>query len=208
MCALTVVITPILTFFIKKEAPNKKLILVFILCLVGIGLMTLNGQFKPALGDILCIMGAFAYAVDLVITDKAVHKEEVNAFQLGVYQLGFTGLYMLVLALLLEKPVLPSSPGVWESMLFLSVFCTGVAFIVQVVAQQYTSATHVGVIFAIEPVFAAIAAFLFAGEVLLPRGYLGAALMMAGILIMEVDFKSIFTKKDTPEELKLENSKE
>ncbi|QAT43034.1 DMT family transporter [Aminipila luticellarii] len=207
LCALTVVITPILTFILKKEAPGKKLILVLILCLIGIGLMTLDGNFKPALGDILCIMGAFAYAVDLILADKAVHHEEVQAFQLGVYQLGFTGAYMLVLSVVLETPVLPGSPGVWAAMLFLAIFCTGVAFIVQVVAQQYTSATHVGVIFALEPVFAAIAAFFFAGERLLPRGYWGAALMLVGIFIMEVDFKKFFAEKESSEKFSLEEDK-
>ncbi|MBE6034694.1 MAG: DMT family transporter [Clostridiales bacterium] len=208
LCALTVVITPILTFLIKKETPNKKLILVLLLCLIGIALMTLNEQLKPALGDVLCIMCAFAYAVDLIIADTAVHKEEVNAFQLGVYQLGFTGLYILILALVLETPVLPVEPSVWASMLFLAVFCTGVAFIVQVIAQQYTSATHVGVIFALEPVFAAVAAFFFAGERLLPRAYLGAALMLLGIFIMEIDIKSLFNRKRASEVLDLEDSEE
>lgn len=208
LCALTVVITPILTFLIKKETPNKKLILVLLLCLIGIALMTLNEQLKPALGDVLCIMCAFAYAVDLIIADTAVHKEEVNAFQLGVYQLGFTGLYILILALVLETPVLPVEPSVWASMLFLAVFCTGVAFIVQVIAQQYTSATHVGVIFALEPVFAAVAAFFFAGERLLPRAYVGAALMLLGIFIMEIDIKSLFNRKRASEVLDLEDSEE
>lgn len=206
LCALTVIITPILAFYIKKEAPNKKLIAVLIMCLIGIGLMTLNEQLKPALGDVLCILCAFIYAVDLMIVDKAVHKEEVNAFQLGVYQLGFTGLYMFVLAIVLETPVLPSKPSIWAAMLFLAIFCTGVAFIVQVIAQQYTSATHVGVIFALEPVFAAIAAFFFAGERLLPRAYIGALLMLAGIIILEVDFKSIVNKKIASNDLRIDNS--
>nr|WP_315022251.1 DMT family transporter [uncultured Aminipila sp.] len=205
LCALTVIITPILAFYIKKEAPNKKLIAVLIMCLIGIGLMTLNEQLKPALGDVLCILCAFIYAVDLMIVDKAVHKEEVNAFQLGVYQLGFTGLYMFVLAIVLEIPVLPSKPSIWAAMLFLAIFCTGVAFIVQVIAQQYTSATHVGVIFALEPVFAAIAAFFFAGERLMPRAYIGALLMLAGIIILEVDFKSIVNKKIASKGLDFDN---
>lgn len=198
LCALTVIFTPIVTFIIKKEKPSKKLILVLILCLIGIGLMTLNEHLKPALGDLLCIMCAFAYTIDLLIADKAVHKENVNAFQVGVYQLGFTGLYMLILSLLLEKPIIPSSGKVWVAMLFLAVFCTGIAFTVQVVAQQYTSATHVGIIFALEPVFAGIAAFAFAHEILHPRAYLGACLLMAGILIMEIDFPTLFLKRKKP----------
>ena len=133
--------------------------------------------------------------MDLLITEKAVSKEEVNAFQLGVYQLGFTGIFNLIIAFIVEEPSIPSTPSIWASVLFLAIFCTGVAFIVQAIAQQYTSAAHVGIIFALEPVFAGIVAFIFAHEVLLPRAYFGALLMIAGLFIMEIDFTKLRIRK-------------
>lgn len=194
LCALTVVFTPILSFFIKKQKPEKKMLAIVIVCFVGIALMSLNEQLKPALGDIFCLMCAFAYAVDLLITEAAVAKEEVDAFQLGVFQLGFTGLFMLILSFIFEDPVLPSSSAAWGSVIFLAVFCTGIAFIVQTIAQQYTSAVHVGVIFTLEPVFAGVVAFFLAGEILLPRAYFGAFLLVAGLLLMEIDLKALAVK--------------
>lgn len=194
LCGLTVVFTPILSFFIKKQKPEKKILVVIVVCFVGIALMSLNEQMRPALGDIFCLLCAVAYAVDLLITETAVAKEEVDAFQLGVFQLGFTGVLMLALSFFFETPVLPSSSAVWWSAVFLAVFCTGIAFIIQTVAQQYTSAAHVGVIFTLEPVFAGIAAFFLAGEVLLPRAYFGAFLLVAGLLLMEVDVKAFLAK--------------
>ena len=195
LCALSVVFTPLLGIIIFKQKPDKKMVFVVLVCLVGIALMSLNKDMKPALGDFFCLLCAFSYAVDLIITEKAVSKEEVNAFQLGVFQLGFTGVFMLILSFIFEEPCLPSSGIVWGSALFLAVFCTGVAFIAQAIAQQYTSATHVGVIFTLEPVFAGIVAFLLAGEILLPRAYFGAFLLLASLLIMEIDVKTLFNKK-------------
>ena len=119
----------------------------------------------------------------------------MDAFQLGVFQLGFTGLFMLVLSFIFETPALPSSGVCWGSAVFLAVFCTGVAFIVQAVAQQYTTASHVGVIFTLEPVFSGIVAFFFAGEILLPRAYAGAFLMLAGLLLMECNVKGLLKKQ-------------
>ena len=52
------------------------------------------------------------------------------------------------------------------------------------------TANHVGLIFTLEPVFATIVAFLFAKEVLAPRGYLGMALMLLSLLLMELDLPS------------------
>lgn len=193
LCALTVVITPILAFFVLKQRPEKKLAVVVVMSLIGIALLSLKDDLRPALGDIFCIMAAFAYAVDLLLTEVAVGKEDVNAFQLGVFQLGFTGLFNLLIAVFAETPTLPHTPKTWAAVLFLSIFCTGLAFIVQALAQQYTSASHVGVIFSLEPVFAGIVAFFLAGEILSPRAYVGATLLVSGLFIMELDIKKLLT---------------
>lgn len=187
LCAMAVIFTPILAFVFKKVVPRRKLILVLIMCLVGIALMSLDSHLQIARGDILCLTCSLAYAVHILLTEHAVAREDVDAFQLGVFQLLFTGVYMLVLAFLFETPCTPSSGAGWFAVIFLTIFCTGISFIVQSVAQQYTSASHVGVIFCLEPVFACIVAFFFAGEVLLPRAYFGACLMLAGLVLMEVD---------------------
>ena len=195
-CATAVIFAPILTFFIRKVVPDKKLALVVVLCTIGMALMAFDSNFHIASGDWLCLMAGFSYTIAILVTEAGVSRDDVDAFQLGVFQLGFTGVWMLILALLLETPVLPQSTGCWVSVGFLAIFCTGVAYIAQTIAQKYTSATHVGVIFTLEPVFAAIVAFLFAGERLLPRAYLGAVLMLLSLLIMEVDFKKLFKKRE------------
>ena len=139
-------------------------------------------------------MCAFAYAIDLLLTEKAVSHEEVDAYQLGVFQLGVTGVCNLIMAFITEQPHLPSTPSIWGAVLFLAIFCTGVAFVVQPVAQQYTTAAHTGVIFALEPVFAAVVAVIFAHEILTLKSYFGAFLMVLSIFVMEIDFGSLMKK--------------
>lgn len=207
LCGLAVIFTPIFAFIFKKQKPDRKLALVVVVCLVGIGLLTLNNEFRPALGDIFSVGCAVCYAIDLLITETAVAREDVNPFQLSVIQLGFTGLFNLILTLIFEKPQLPSTPEIWAYVLGLAIFCTGLAFIVQVSAQQYTSASHVGVIFTLEPLFSGVAAFLFAGEVLRPRAYFGAFLLVSSLFIMEVDFKKILSRRKEGKELQYEERK-
>ena len=177
LCALTVIFVPLIEILVLRKKPQKKIIFAVTMSLIGIMMLTLKDDFSINLanlrGDLLCILGATAYAVDLILTERAVAHEEVDAFQLGVFQLGVTGIYML-----------------WGSVIFLSVFCTGVAFIVQAIAQQYTTAAHVGIIFTLEPVFAAVVAYFFAGEVLTFKSYLGAGVMMAALFVTEIDFGS------------------
>jgi len=192
LCALTVVFTPIIGFIFLKQRLSRKMILSVSVCLVGIALLTLKDDFSINManlkGDVLCAMCAVAYAVHLLLTERAVAHEDVDAYQLGVFQLGVTGVCNLILAFFFETPHFPTEPGTWSAVVFLTVFCTGVAFVVQPMAQQYTTAAHVGVIYALEPVFAGIVAFLLAGEVLSGKAYFGAFLMLASIFIMEIDF--------------------
>lgn len=187
--------TPIIAYIFKGIKPDRKFKLVLCTSVIGIGLLTLNGEFKVASGDLLCILAAVAYGVDLNITETAVSHEDVDAFQLGVFQLGFTAIYCIVFSVAMNEFAIPTQPRVIGSTVFLAIFCTGIAFVVQAIAQQYTTASHVGVIFTLEPVFAGIIAFFVAGEVLTPRAYLGAVILILSLFIMEIDFSKYKNKK-------------
>lgn len=195
ICALPVVFTPLLDFLCNRRRPEKKLGVALLLCTVGLALLTLNEQFRPASGDLICLICAVCYAADMLVTEKAVKLPEVDAMTLGVCQLGVAGVLMLLVSALVEQPRLPSSPRIWGAAVFLGLFCSGVAFVIQAVAQQYTTASHVGVIFTLEPVFSAIVAYFFANEKLLPRGYIGAVLMLLSLLVMEMNWGALFKKR-------------
>lgn len=186
ICALPAVTTPVLNYFFTGQKPGRRMTVCIVLCAVGLALLTLNEAFRPALGDVICMGVALFYAFDLIFTEKAVTRTDVGPLQMGILELGVVGVIMLALALVLEQPRLPSTPLFWGSALFLALFCTGFAFVVQTVQQQYTSANHVGLIFTLEPLFSAIVAYFLADEVLLPRGYVGAALMMCSLVFMEL----------------------
>lgn len=198
LCGLSVVFTPILSSVVYRKAPEKKLVLVIIMSVTGIALLTLKDNFSVnydnLLGDLLSVMCAFMYAIDLLVTERAVQKEAVNPFQLGILQLGVTGILNLLLAFVFEKPHLPTIPKIWTSVLFLAIFCTGAAFIIQTIAQQHTTASHVGVIYSLEMVFAGIIAYVFAQDVLTFKSYIGALLMILSLFIMEVNFEGIFKR--------------
>lgn len=186
LCALPVVTTPVLQFFFMGKKPGKRLLISLSMCTIGMAMLTLNETFRPALGDIICLGVALFYALDLIVTEKAVVQPQVDPLQMGILELGVVGVIMLGLSLILEQPRLPSTPIIWGSAVFLALFCTGFAFVVQTVQQQYTTASHVGLIFTLEPLFSAIVAYFLADEVLSVRGYFGAALMMGSLVLMEL----------------------
>lgn len=196
ICALSTVTTPIIDGIFNHKSPGKKLGIALFLCTVGMALLTLGETFRPALGDVICLLCAVFYGVDLVITEHAVAQPEVDPIGLGVFQLSVTGTVMLILSCFLEMPHLPRSESVWGAALFLSIFCTGICFVVQTVEQQYTSASRAGLIFALEPVFSAVVAYVFADERMGVRGYIGALLMFLSLVLMELDVGKLLKRGD------------
>jgi drug/metabolite transporter (DMT)-like permease len=199
LSGLAVLITPVVSVILFRKKPSRKLTLAICICTAGVALLTLSDNFEMRFGDILCLTCSFGSAFHLLFTERAVRDRKANALQIGVYQQGFVGVFSLILALALERPeqglmTLPSGMGTWGALLLLTVFCSSLAFVFQSVAQQWTSAMRAGVIFAMEPVVAGVVARVFAGEVLLPRNYFGAALMVSALLIIEADFEKIAGK--------------
>ena len=110
LCALTVVFTPLLDYLFFRTKPSRKLFLVLIMSVTGIALLTLSNTLRPALGDILCILCAVSNATYLLVTERGVTGQEINAFQLGIYQQLFAGLGMLILSLILKLPLSHIAP--------------------------------------------------------------------------------------------------
>ncbi len=191
LVSLTVVLIPILSYLFFKQRIERKVVAGVCVAIAGIALLTLNSQLSIGGGDILCILCALLFALHVVMT--GIYTQDVDSIALGVLQLGFVGLFSTGFSLLTETIKLPDSGLSWFVVLSLSILCTAVGYIVQTTAQQYTSATHTGLILSLEPVFSAIFAYAFLGELLTTRGYVGAAILLFGVLIAEVDFK----KKDS-----------
>lgn len=199
LCAMTVLFTPFFARVFLKQKQEGKVLISVAFSVIGIALLTLDSNFKINManiyGDILCIGCAAFYSIDLLLTERAVKNEKVDPFNLGVCNLLVAGVEFLMLSFIVETPHFPTSTTFWGSTLFLAVVCTGLAFIVQPIAQQHTTATHIGVIFTLEPIFNALAVFFFLGEALSFRAYVGGFIMLLAVLIMELNLNFLTGKK-------------
>jgi drug/metabolite transporter (DMT)-like permease len=135
------------------------------------------------LGDLLtfgCALGFSLHILALAHLSPRVPFE-----QLAVLQVGFCAVFMAASLPLLEHPWIHLSLRVVIALLVTAVLATAAAFTVQSWAQKHLPATHTALILALEPVFAWITSFLFAGERLSHRGATGAVLILAGIALTE-----------------------
>jgi drug/metabolite transporter (DMT)-like permease len=189
LISLSVILIPIISLMFLKQYIGRKVIICVLFALVGIGMLTLNTQLKVSRGDLLCILCAVLYAIHVVVT--GVFTKEVDSISLGILQLGFVGIFSIIFSGLTEEVKVPNSWFSWLVVLALSILCTAVGYIVQTHIQQYTSATHTGLILSLEPVFSAIFAYLILGEVLSVRGYIGASILLVSVFFAEFNFKWI-----------------
>lgn len=191
--ALSVVFVPVLLAVFFKQKTEKKAVFGVVISITGIGLLTLHNGLQINLGDFLVILSALLYAFYIVLTDKLT--KNVDSITFGILQLGFSAAWGLLFSLVFETPQFPDTKESWISILALSILCSAVAFIGQAVAQKYTTPTHTGLIFSLEPVFAAFFAFVVAGEILTAKGYVGATLVLIGVLTAQIDVKQLSIRK-------------
>jgi drug/metabolite transporter (DMT)-like permease len=93
------------------------------------------------------------------------------------------GIYSILAALILDLPFTVETRAVMGTVVFLAIFPTLTAFVIQMVAQKTTSPLRVSLIFALEPLFAAVFAWTLGGEELLLRGALGGLFIVAALVI-------------------------
>ncbi|HOO12423.1 MAG TPA: DMT family transporter [Bacillota bacterium] len=184
LVSLSVVFIPLISFVVLKQRIEKKVMAGVCLAVIGIALLTLDTRLQANPGDLLCLLCALLFAVHVVAT--GFFTRNVDSVALGVLQLGFVAVFATAFSLVTEKMSLPGDITSWLVVLVLSILCTAVGYIVQTTAQRHTSATHTGLILSLEPVFSAVFAYFILQEMLAPRGYLGAAILLAGVLTAEL----------------------
>lgn len=195
LISMTAVFVPLFSTIIYRKLPERKIIIGTVGAAVGILLLTVTGIAGIGIGDALCIIGAAVYAVHIMAAKKFVETKKVDALNLGIVQLGFTALYAGICSFLLETPKMPESPDVWFVIFFLAIFSIAFGCVAQIVVQKYTSASHVGLIFALEPIFGAVFAYFAYGEILLPLQILGGAFVFFSVVWIEWDWNDLRIKK-------------
>jgi drug/metabolite transporter (DMT)-like permease len=178
----TVVFVPLLQILFFRRIPNIYIILAVCLCLSGVGLLTLQNSLTLDFGAILCLICSICYAI-VIVTTKWVLNNGENALTIGVLQLGFTSLFSFGAMFIYEMPLQQAPLESWGIILYLAIFCTLIGFVLQTIAQEFTSPEHTGLIYTLESVFASLFGYIFLQEILPVQGYIGVILVFIGVII-------------------------
>ena len=186
LTGLYIVLVPLLSAAVYRRWPRPAEVIGVAIAGTGMVLLTLPSLRQNLVlnfGDLLTIGCAFAYAAHLLVLgyySKLCRFEAVAFGQIACVAALCSG------ALVFESPSVHWTPGVIAAIVVTGVLATALAFFLQTWAQQYTSATRAALLFALEPVFALATAVLAGGEQFGILALLGGALILAGILQVEL----------------------
>ena len=151
----------------------------------ALGLYLLSGAAGLNLrGDGLELLCAVAFAAHILATSRAASVHEVGA--LLAVQLLVCAVFCLVAAAALGQLEAPRGATVWSALIVTSVVASALGFFVQTYAQIHTSSARTALILASEPAFAGLFGYALAGDRLTALGWVGAALIMAAIVAVEI----------------------
>lgn len=164
-----------------------------VLACIGIGLMSWEGG-SNLLGDGLTVAGAFAYAVYVILLSRLIKNHESRTLvATQIVVMAFIGVIWLLITHPSGRALIMlgiQARPVWPSLLYLGVVASAGMLFLQAVGQRHVSAERAAVIYAMEPVFASLFAWLWLRETLGARGLVGGALVVAAVILGEWRFKS------------------
>lgn len=188
LTSTTVVMVPVLECLLKRTLPSKTIVISILLSVAGLFLLTAKDGIVFDTGAAYCLTGAFFYAVYIIVFARLAKGNDT--LLISIIQLGVASLTGAVFMFLSETPSLPATPTQWGAILGLGLICSAYGFVVQPIAQRYTTPEKIGLIFSLEPVFSALLSWLFLHEILGFKGYTGAILIFAAVIFTELSRKT------------------
>lgn len=195
---LSVPLTAPVALLVTRKRPSPENLAGLAVATAGFVVMAWPRELSGLnVGDLLVLVTALAYAYVVVRLSESSGRHDVRWFATGQTACAAAVALLLRLSVqpFLDRPEAffvaeARSPGIDTRflglLLWMSLAATVVTFLLMTWAQARMSATHAAVIYALEPVFAALLAALFLGERLSGRELWGGALVLLGIVVSEI----------------------
>ena len=179
---LYVVLTPLLALVLLRRRIGRATWLA--VALSGIGFTMLSGIPQGSRsGNALVLVSAVLWAAQIVLMERFAPR--YDPLILALTEMAFCFVCFMAIALWRGEVRVPHGWMVWGALLVTGLLASAFAFLVQSWAQQRMSAVRTAIVFALEPVFAALFGFLLAGDRLGWLGWGGCAVIMLGIVLAE-----------------------
>jgi len=180
---LYVVIVPLLGLFRRHRVSS----IVWVGCglaAAGMYLLSVVGAFSISLGDTLVLCSALGWAIHVHLVGWMAQR--MHPLRVALWQFVICAVLSLVVAMLTETIQLSEILKAGWMIAYAGVLSVGVAYTLQVFGQRRIDPARAGIILSLEAVFAVIGGWTLLGETLSPRGLIGCALMLSGMMLAQI----------------------
>lgn len=180
---LAVIFTPLISFLCFGTRPERRQVFGIFLATAGLALLTLKG-LSVQVGDLLVLVCAASFALHIILLSRA--SKVANALNIALIQVSVVGFLSLAQSVAFQELTLPAGEAAIGTILVVGIFGTAIGFYVQTKAQVASSPNRIALIIVLEPVFGGLFGYFLAGDRLTLQNWIGAALIVAGMLITEI----------------------
>ncbi|BCN31461.1 DMT family transporter [Anaeromicropila herbilytica] len=193
LTAAYVVLVPFFSYLIRKTRLNSSSYLATLICMLGIGLLSLDTSFSINIGDLLTLLCAAFYALHIVFSDIFMNEKHHDPIIMNIMQLGFAACFAWITAPFFETFPTEFNANFITGILYLGIACTMLAFLFQAIGQKNTSPHIAAIILSTESVFGCIFSVLLLNETMTLKMILGCILIFISIILSDIglDFKKI-----------------
>ncbi len=185
LTGLSVPMVPLANSLVYRSRPRNFEVAGILIASFGMVMMTLpTGKFEMSTGDILSLLCAAGFALHIVVIGH--YSRTVGFETLVIMQMAVAAVLGILCSLFFGPVRFANSPASWAAIVATGLLATALAFTTMAWAQQHLSPTRTALILALEPAVAWFTSYVVTGEVLSNRGKIGAGLILAGILLVEL----------------------
>jgi drug/metabolite transporter (DMT)-like permease len=189
---LYIILVPILGIMFNKKT-TAAIWLGAVIALVGLYLLSVNENLSIGLGDLLVLASAFFWALHVLVISRFSPK--TDPIQLAFFQFMLCAFFSLIVSIIVETTTLQSILEASIPILYAGVVSVGIAYTLQVVAQQEAHPSHAAIIMSLEAVFAVLGGWIVLNESIPLRGLIGCGLMLTGMIISQFGIGLKFSTK-------------
>ena len=200
IAGMDVLLVPIFKLLLFKKSVQTKVWMACIIALVGLYIIAMSSSESGGLGygDVLALMGAFAFAIYIIMIGKWGSKSNVKIQSLILVQMFSCAILCLCVSLFYVSPsdlIIPNNFEAWRAVLFTGVLATAYMYSIQNIAQKYIEDEKVALTYLCEPIFATIAGYYLIGEVITVYTIIGGLLILFALFICEYKFRHIDSRR-------------
>lgn len=197
LTAVYCAIVPFLVWLFYHKRPDNYNFAAALLCIIGVGFVSLDGDLSMNMGDLLTLIGGFFYAFHILAIKK--YSKQMHPIKLTTLQFAMTAILAFFGSLFFEDITLVKqiNSNIILQIGYLAFFATAITLLCQNVGQHLVSECNAAILLSLESVFGVIFSVLLYGEVLSLKVVLGFTLIFIALIISET--KLSFLKKNIKE---------